>query len=160
MLLTPRKFSRKLWLFKVYYLILFGRHEVSIFFSISNIFSTSRKPFLRPVWGVSESSGGTLRRCHFRMKCQWESGRNLSMTCSAPPSFPIPMLLLCPLRQSLPRSRPVISFLVLGDILYPGSLGPSTRSCNPHAREHKIHSARRGEESEDTTLCLRIRGDY
>jgi len=31
------------------YLILYGRHEVSIFFSISNIFSTSRKPFLRPV---------------------------------------------------------------------------------------------------------------
>ena len=47
-----------------------------------------------------------MRRRHFRMKCQWESGRNLSMTCSAPPSFPIPMLLLCPLRRSLPRSTP------------------------------------------------------
>jgi len=33
----------------VYYLILFGRHEVNVFFSISNIFPTSRKPFLRPV---------------------------------------------------------------------------------------------------------------
>jgi len=54
--------------------------------------------------------------------------------------------------QIYPRSRSIISFLALGDILNPGSLGTGARSCN-QAREHKIHSARRGE---DTTLCLRI----